>query len=111
MKLKVSIWITAVTVLAALATPQRLAGQDHPDCSRAKFITFDAPGAGTGHREGTFGVSINPSGAIAGAYLDANDVYHGFARTREGAFTTFEAPGAGTGSFQGTFPLSNNPFD
>jgi hypothetical protein len=33
------------------------------------FITFDAPGAGTG---------INPAGVIMGLYIDANNVYHGF---------------------------------
>jgi hypothetical protein len=131
MKLRVSIWITTITVSAVLATPQRLAAQGHPDCSRAKFITFDAPGAGTGHREGTFGLTINPSGAIAGDYLDANDTFHGFVRTREGAIaggyldansayhgfvrspdgkiTTFDAPGAGTGAGQGTDAVSINP--
>jgi hypothetical protein len=39
---------------------------------------LDAPGAGTGRGQGTIPVSINPGGQIAGYYLDANYVYHGF---------------------------------
>lgn len=66
---------------------------------------FDAPGAGTGAGQGTFtalGMGISPTGAIAGDFLDANNVYHAFLRAPDGVFTTFEAPGAGTGAFQGT---------
>ena len=40
---------------------------------------------------------------IAGQYIDANNVSHGFLRTADGNFTTFDAPGAGTGAKQGTF--------
>src|ERR1700757_2593581 len=73
------------------------------------IITFDAPGAGTGPGQGTFAIAIDPAGAIAGQYLDANNVDHGFLRARDGAITTFDVPGAGTGPFQGTYPLSINP--
>ena len=45
---------------------------------------------------------------IAGAYLDANTVNHGFARTSNGAITTFNAPGAGTAEYQGTNSYSIN---
>jgi hypothetical protein len=79
---------------------------------KGAMTTFDAPGAGTGPGQGTFtaGVDgINPAGAIAGAYLDASNVSHGFVRARDGAITTFDAPGAGTGSGQGTFPDDINP--
>jgi hypothetical protein len=78
-----------------------------------RFTTFDAPGAGTGPFQGTgcpgcnFGV--NYSGAIAGTYTDANNVFHGFLHSPEGKFTTFEATGAGTGSYQGTGCLSDCP--
>jgi hypothetical protein len=77
-----------------------------------RFTTFDPPG------EGPQGVGcaadcpigLNDLGAITGIYLDANNVYHGFVRSPEGAFTTFEAPGADTtpNDFNGTFPYSIN---
>jgi hypothetical protein len=53
--------------------------------------------------------NVNPAGAIAGYCIDANNVFHGFLRTREGTFATFEVPGAGIGAFQGTFAVGNNP--
>ncbi len=47
-----------------------------------KFITFDAPGAGTtaGSGSGTFSNNINDGGTITGRYVDANNVNHGFLR-------------------------------
>jgi hypothetical protein len=48
---------------------------------------------------------------IAGDYVDASDVNHGFIRFKHGATTTFDVPGAGTGAGQGTVPLCNNPVD
>jgi len=66
------------------------------------IITFDAPGAGTSAGQGTLPFSINPRGAIAGFYMDKNNVNHGFVRAPDGDITTFDAPGAGTGAFQGT---------
>ena len=65
------------------------------------IITFDAPGAGTGPNQGTFGYAINLGRTIMGFYLDASNVYHGFVRATDGGITTFNAPGAGTGPFQG----------
>jgi hypothetical protein len=65
------------------------------------FITFDAPGAGTGSFQGTFPSSINPAGAITGYYYDANFVGHGFLRSSNGTFTTFDVPG-----LTSTFPSS-----
>jgi hypothetical protein len=38
------------------------------------FITFDAPGAGTGILQGTYPSSINPEGEITGTYYDINFV-------------------------------------
>ena len=76
------------------------------------FTTFEAPGAGTvaGSFEGTQPASINLEGTIAGTYIDANSVYHGFLRSPNGTFTTFEAPGADTnpGDFNGTYPSNIN---
>jgi uncharacterized membrane protein len=89
-----------------------------------KIITFDAPGAGStpGSGFGTQGEDINPAGAITGLYADANNVIHGFLRTREDRLITFDAPGAGTvpnlyfkstpaGTYggQGTYAMSINP--
>ena len=61
------------------------------------MTTFDPPGAGTGtgHYGGTFPISINTAGDIAGTYTDANGG-HGFVRAADGAITTFDAPGAST---------------
>jgi hypothetical protein len=46
------------------------------------FTIFDAPGADTtsGSYSGTLAVSINDEGVIAGYYVDANNVSHGFLR-------------------------------
>src|SRR5579863_1573715 len=71
-----------------------------------KLKTFDVPAAGTGSYQGTgcpgCALGLNQLGAIAGTYIDANSVQHGFVRSRGGEITTFDAPGAGTSSYQGT---------
>jgi hypothetical protein len=76
-----------------------------------KITSFDAPGAGLadGADQGTAAYSVNNSGVIAGQFEDANNVFHGFVRTRHGKFTTFDAPGAGTGANQGTLAFCINP--
>jgi hypothetical protein len=71
------------------------------------FSTFDAPDAGGGSYQGTgcpsdCQVSLNDAGTIAGTYIDANNVFHGFVRSARGLITEFDAPGAGTDSYQGT---------
>jgi hypothetical protein len=90
-----------MALLVALAMPVSLAAQ--------QIIPFDAPGAGTGAGQGTFGVAIIATGTIMGYYIDGSSVAHGFLRSRGGTFTTFDAPGAGTGAGQGTFPNSIIP--
>ena len=73
------------------------------------FTVFDAPGAGTGMLQGTMGTSINDAGEIAGIYLTAPNVAHGFVRANTtGAIAAFDAPNAGTSLNQGTFPASIN---
>ncbi len=67
------------------------------------------PGAGTGPFQGTNALSINPAETAAGSYTDANNVSHGFLRSRNGAITTFDAPGAGSGPGQGTSSFYINP--
>jgi hypothetical protein len=68
---------------------------------------FDAPDAGTGSYQGTgcpsdCQVGLNDAGTIAGTYVDANNVFHGFVRSAKGVISEFDAPGAGAGSYQGT---------
>ena len=77
---------------------------------------YDAPGAGTGQFQGTNAcwiiacyAGINKWGTITGFYVDDNNVYHGYVRTREGNFTVFDVPGAGSGPWQGTQPAAINP--
>jgi hypothetical protein len=83
------------------------------------FITFDAPGAGTGLFQGTFPASINEAGDITGNYVDANGLGHGFVRAGNSTFTTFDVPG-GTitdsassinpaGSVTGAYTYLNDP--
>jgi len=73
---------------------------------------YDVSGAGTGSGQGTLGGCINPAGTIAGDYLDANNVFHGYLRFANGSVTPIDdVPGAGTGPLQGTFPFCNNPRD
>jgi hypothetical protein len=77
-----------------------------------RIVSFDAPGADTtpGDGNGTYPGGINAFGVIAGYYIDANNVVHGFLRSPRGKFTTFQAPGADTtaGSYNGTYPNSIN---
>ena len=95
-----SVLLVLVALVISIQLPARASMAPSP-----MIITFDAPGAGTGAGQGTTAVSISTSGAIAGWYIDANDVAHGFLRARGGTITTFDAPGAGTGAGQGTFGL------
>ena len=67
-----------------------------------KFTTFDVSGAGKGSGQGTLAFNINEKRTIAGTYLDASNVYHGFVPFRSGSIKTFDVPGAGKGSGQGT---------
>jgi hypothetical protein len=56
------------------------------------FLTFDAPGAGTGKGQGTFPTSINQNGVIAGSYTDSGGQIHAFVRTAGGVITDFDPP-------------------
>jgi hypothetical protein len=76
---------------------------------KPKFITFDAPGAGSGAGQGTTANGIDSRGAVVGWYVDADSVNHGFVRARDGTITTFDVLGAGTAAGQGTVALGTNP--
>ena len=67
------------------------------------FATFDAPGAGTGAGQGTFGYAISAGELITGYYYDSADVSHGFLRYKNGTIITFDVPGSGTDPFLGTY--------
>lgn len=62
------------------------------------IITFDAPGAGTGFRQGTTSTGINAAGFITGYYVDSSDINHGFVRSPNGGFTEFDAASTGPGT-------------
>jgi hypothetical protein len=101
----------------------------HPEAAPT-FTTVDIPGAGTAAGQGTLPrtiknvaaetagiLSIEFPGVIAGTYLDARSVYHGFYRLQNGQVFTVDAPGAGTTSSLGTggygvpvFPVKPNNF-
>ncbi|MGA9472589.1 MAG: hypothetical protein WBV36_08995 [Terriglobales bacterium] len=81
-----------------------------------RFTSFDAPGAGTGPGQGTQTASedgLTRKGAVAGGYVDGNDVVHGLLVLADGTMTTFDVAGAGSGpgTYQGTYPRGIDPRD
>jgi hypothetical protein len=66
---------------------------------QGNFTTFEVSGAGTGPYQGTgspgSSVPLNQFGAIAGYYIDASNVVHGYLRSSWGEITTFDVPGEG----------------
>jgi hypothetical protein len=67
--------------------------------------TFDAVPLPTSYgstNPGTYVVSINASGAVAGFYIDAIGAEHGFLREASGTITLINPPNAGTGAGQGS---------
>ena len=108
-----SIGFAASTLYGVLSLAAPVAETVHD----ARFITFEAPGAGHASGQGTgcfaytdCSVIINNFGEVTGYYLDAHNVFHGFVRSPEGKFTNFQAPGADTahGHFNGTNPNAIN---
>jgi hypothetical protein len=61
-----------------------------------RFASFDAPSAGGDgpDGEGTFPLSINDFGVIAGFVTDSKGLNHGFLRNPGGNFKTFDVPDA-----------------
>jgi Bacterial Ig-like domain (group 3) len=69
------------------------------------ITTFEAAslsGKSSENNPGTYYVTVNPTGGVAGTYLDASNGYHGFVRSQDGTIVTIDAPGAGTGAGLGT---------
>jgi len=58
---------------------------------RNGYTTFDAPGATGGL---TIAWGIGKSNVTVGVYADADYVYHGFIRSRDGSLTTVDYPGS-----------------
>jgi hypothetical protein len=84
------------------------------------FVSFDAPGAGTGVSQGTIPAAINLKGQVAGIYIDSSNLHHGFVRQTNGQFTEFSPPSISnvvviginsSGEVLGTGTLSASPFD
>jgi len=76
--------------------------------SASTLVKFSVSAAGTAAGQGTFPAAINASGVIAGYYIDANNVHHGFERASNGAITNFDDPNAGTSAGQGTWAFGIN---
>jgi hypothetical protein len=78
---------------------QNQVGHGFVRTSDSQFTIFDVPGAGStpGASQGTYPVSINAAGTIAGQFVDTNNVTHGFARSPQGAITTIDIPAGGIG--------------
>ena len=59
------------------------------------FSAFDAPGANTGAGLGTFPMSINRAGEIAGRFnIDPDRASRGFLRHQDGTFASWDPPGS-----------------
>lgn len=65
------------------------------------FVSFDAPHAGTSKNQGTSAGFINQNGVIAGTYVDANNVLHGYVRIASGQITEFDPPNTSDTFVQG----------
>ena len=72
------------------------------------YTTLNAPGAGSGHSQGTFTDGINSQGDIVGYITNSKGVYHGFL-LHQGRYTTIDDPRAGSRSRQGTQAFGINP--
>jgi len=86
-------------VLATPALPQ----------GTSSFTTFEVPAAGTGALQGTTVIGIDTAGDVAGTYIDANTVHHGYIRAANGTITTFDVPGSVSTKGYGTFVVAMDP--
>jgi hypothetical protein len=76
---------TRFVVLVTLAVTLTLAASAFAQLP-TKYLSFDAPGAGTGYGQGTFPTSINQDGWVAGTVISSSNVAFGFIRRRDGSF-------------------------
>src|ERR1700677_3718612 len=113
MKIRTGSMMFVVCALVALIFPLQLSAQGHwptRNFPGPQLIEFDAPNAGTASGLGTTPYANNDECAIVGTYVDANLVYHGFARTPDGKFISFDAPGASAVAGTGTLAYAINDF-
>ena len=75
-----------------------------------RVIKFSEPNADTtpGDLNGTYPISLNSWGAVAGLYQKTDEVFHGFIREPNGSYIEVDAPDAGTAAFQGTYAVNIN---
>jgi hypothetical protein len=60
----------------------------------SQYVSFDAPGAGTGANQGTFPSCINQHKSIGGTVIYSGGAAQGFLREPNGAFITVTPPGS-----------------
>jgi hypothetical protein len=75
------------------------------------YITFEAPGAGTGYFQGTHSptfYALTPAGETTGWYIDGNNCVHGWVRNPKGKIATFDGPKAACAT-GGAWSVSLNP--
>ena len=65
---------------------------------QGNFTIFNAPDAGAGQGQGTYGYSISPAREVVGGYTDSNGVGHSLVRSPEGKITDFDPHGPGIGA-------------
>jgi hypothetical protein len=119
-------WITPQTIPLSIDADGNVAGL-YEDLNRAQHAflrtangavkTIDAPGGasnpcpehlgGGAHLYfcGTGSLTISATNGMVGAFVDADDLMHGYIRSVSGDFSTFDAPAAGKGvgsGYQGT---------
>ncbi|HYL64930.1 MAG TPA: chitobiase/beta-hexosaminidase C-terminal domain-containing protein [Candidatus Methylomirabilis sp.] len=101
--------IVGIYVTAPSASVLNLAHGFVRIAATGTITQFDAPGAGTSKNEGTFAVSINDGGVIAGVVSDSVNAQHGFVRAANGTITEFDVPAAPTNTtHRGTSPTDIN---
>jgi hypothetical protein len=105
-KVALAILAAALTALLAACGGGSSAGAGSPP--PPAFTNVNAPGAGTTSLEGTFGEGIDAQGDIAGYFIDANGIFHGFRRNSGGTIATVDAPGAALTQNSGTFIRAMN---
>jgi hypothetical protein len=107
-----AIGINALGVTAGYYTDSNGVSHGFLRSPDGSITLFDPPGVEglTGSGQGTVVYGLNPLGAVAGFYLDANFVNHSFLRAPNGSITTFDDPSAGSvvGSYQGTIAYDIN---
>jgi hypothetical protein len=83
--------ISAFSAFTRIALPAMLAAMLMLSISAfaqlpTNYLSFDAPGSGTGSSQGTFPTAINQDGWIAGTVINDSSLASGFIRRKDGSF-------------------------